>query len=110
MDELLWLLTDGADWESLILLPLNTLIARRLSFHNADACHVIPVGAGVDQRLPEVEAILVHVLARFLVVECINNQVKIFEEMEAESLLLDPTKVCINFYMFVLVLDLLLQH
>jgi len=36
MDELLWLLSDGADWEALIFGPVNTLIALGLALTNRD--------------------------------------------------------------------------
>lgn len=36
MDELLWLLSDGADWEALIFGPVNTLVALGLALANRD--------------------------------------------------------------------------
>ena len=41
VDELLWLLPDGAHWEALILGPVHTLVALGLALANRDALKYI---------------------------------------------------------------------
>ena len=43
VDELLWLLPDGADWEALILRPVHTLVALGLALADRDALKFIKV-------------------------------------------------------------------
>ena len=98
MYELLWLLTDGADWETLILGPLHTLVARGLTLANRNTLkslrikktHLcsIAVGPRVNQGYVEVEAHVIDILPGFLIVQSIYYQVKLTEELEAKSFLL----------------------
>ena len=109
MDELLWLLANGAYWECLVLHSVNTLIARSLSLHNAYAGHIVAVRTCINERLAKVEADLIDVLPCFLVVEGVDNQVKVLEELVAKPVLLDLAQIRFNFDVGVLLLNLLLE-
>lgn len=56
MDQFFWFLPDGADWERLVFLSLNALVARSASLDYADASHVIAVGSGVHKGQSQIEA------------------------------------------------------
>ena len=49
MNDFFWLLPDGTNRESLVFLPLDTLVARRASLDNTDTSHVIAVGTCIDK-------------------------------------------------------------
>lgn len=109
VDDLLWLLPDGAYWESLIFFPLDALVARRAALQDANASHVIAVGASVHQWQLKVEAHLVDMLPRLLVIKCVDHKVKLLEELESKSFLLDSAQKSLHMYVWVLFLNLLLE-
>jgi hypothetical protein len=85
------------------------LIARGLSFHDADAGHIIAVGTSVNQWLGEVKADLIDVLSSLLVVKSVHDKIEVLEELIAEPVLLDFTQICLNLYFWILFFNLLLE-
>ena len=110
MNELLRSLPYGANWKSLVLLSFNTLVAWRFSFHDTYTSHVISICTCIHEWLSKVKANLIYVFSSLFIVKSIDHQIKLFEEMESKSLLLDFSKVCFNIDVWILWLNLLLEY
>ena len=93
----------------MVLLPVNALVTRRSSFENADASHVIPICACINEWCSKIEANLVDVFPSLFVVQRIDDQVKLLEELESKPFFLDPSKESFNFDVRILFFNLALE-
>jgi len=96
VDQFLGALSDRAHWETFFFDAISTLVALCEAFANRRASCLIPVSSCLDQRNAEIETDGVDELASFIVVQCVDHQVKRAEEGVPESILLDTTNVIVN--------------
>jgi uncharacterized membrane protein (GlpM family) len=109
MNSLFWFLSNSAHRECLVFLPVHALIAWSDTFLNAQARHLVAIGAGVHQGLVQIETHMVYMLSGFLIIKSIDHQVKLLEEFVAESILLNASEICLNFHVWILFFYLQLQ-
>ena len=106
MDDLLRLLSYGADRKRLVLLPRNALVTRSNSLFDTETSHVVAIGASINQWLSKVIAHLIDVFSSLLIVEGVYHNVKLLKKRIPKSILLNLSQVCFYLHLWVLFLYL----
>ena len=109
MDELLWSLTNCADWERSFLDAIDALVALCCALFDGDACGLVATRASLDEWDVKVEAHRVDVVTSFIVVQSVDHYVEVLEESEAEPVLLYAADVVIDLNLWILCANGLLQ-
>ena len=109
VDQLLWPLSDGADWEALLFDTVSALIALCLPFLDGYTRSLVAIRTRLDKRDIQVEAHLVDVVPCLVVVKCIYHKVELAEEAEAKPVLLYFPNVVVNYDAAILRTDCFLQ-